>query len=174
VLGHVKDTDGLALVGVFGEESVCYTVFMSSVQKINPESLRMPTKAYSQGILVPCGTSDLLFVTGQLPQDIDGKIIHIGDIEAQTRLVFERISKILKEGGMSFDNVVKLQIYVKDIADAKIVSGIRDELFAESKPTSTLVEVSNFVKEGCGVEIDAIAARSTVTAISLDSGSSPE
>lgn len=128
--------------------------------KINPESLRIPTKAYSQGILVPCGTSDLLFITGQLPQDIDGNIIHIGDIEAQTHLVFERISEILKEGGMSLEHVVKLQVYVQNIADAKTVSSVRNELFAESKPASTLVEVSGFVKEGCGVEIDAVAAKS--------------
>jgi len=129
-------------------------------KKINPESLRIPTKAYSQGILVPCGESDLLFLTGQLPQDIDGKIIYIGDAEAQVRLVFERIYEILKEAGMSFDDVVKLQIYVKDIKDAPLVSAIRNELFVKSKPASTLVEVSGFVKEGCCVEIDAVAAKS--------------
>lgn len=130
-----------------------------SNKKINPVSLRIPTKAYSQGILVPCGESNLLFVTGQLPQDIDGKIVNIGDVEAQVRLVFSRISEILKEAGMSFDDVVKLQIYVKDINDAKTVSSIRNELFSVSKPASTLVEVSGFVKEGCSVEIDAVASQ---------------
>lgn len=130
-------------------------------RKVNPESLRIPTKAYSQGVLVPCGGSDLLFITGQLPQNIDGEIIHKGDIEAQTRLVFHRISEILGEAGMSHDDVVKLQIYVKKIEDAKVVSGVRNELFATAKPASTLVEVSGFVKDGCLLEIDAIAARST-------------
>jgi enamine deaminase RidA (YjgF/YER057c/UK114 family) len=52
-----------------------------SNQKINPTSLRIPTKAYSQGILVPCGETELLFITGQLPQDIDGNIVCTGDIE---------------------------------------------------------------------------------------------
>ena len=130
-----------------------------SNQKINPISLRIPTKAYSQGVLVPCGESKLLFVTGQLPQDIEGKIILIGDPEGQTKVVFSRISNILEEAGMSFDDVVKLQIYVKDISYAKIVSAIRDELFLVSKPASTLVEVSGFVKEGCCVEIDVVAAK---------------
>lgn len=128
-------------------------------KKINPISLRIPTKAYSQGILVPCGDTKLLFVTGQLPQNIDGKIIHLGDVEAQTRLVFSRILDILMEAGMSFDDVVKLQIYVKNIKNAKIVSSIRNELFSESKPASTLVEVSGFVKEGCELEIDIVAAK---------------
>lgn len=131
---------------------------MSNI-KINPISLRIPTKAYSQGVLVPCGESNLLFVTGQLPQNIDGEIVHIGNVEAQVRLVFDRILEILKEAGMSFDDVVKLQIFVKNIGDAKIVSSVRNELFATRKPTSTLVEVSGFVKEGCIVEIDAVAAK---------------
>ena len=129
------------------------------IRKINPESLRIPTKAYSQGIVVPCGQSELMFITGQLPQNIDGDIIHIGDVDAQIRLVFERIGEILKEGNMSFDDVVKLQIYVNDIAFAKSVSKIRDEIFVNSKPASTLVEVSGFVKEGCSLEVDAVAAR---------------
>lgn len=128
-------------------------------KKINPISLRIPTKAYSQGVIVPCGNSNLLFITGQLPQNIDGEIVDKGNIEKQTQLVFSRILEILKEADMNFDDVVKLQIYIKDIKNAKIVSTIRDELFMDSKPASTLVEVSNFVKEGCEVEIDAIAAK---------------
>ncbi|MCK5059959.1 MAG: RidA family protein [Candidatus Pacebacteria bacterium] len=127
--------------------------------KINPVSLRIPTKAYSQGVLVPCGKSNLLFVTGQLPQNIDGEIVHLDNVEKQVRLVFSRISEILEEATMSLDDVVKLQIYVKDIKYAKTVSSVRDELFARSKPASTLVEVSGFVKEGCCIEIDAVAAK---------------
>lgn len=128
--------------------------------QVNPVSLRIPTKAYSQGILVPAG-SDILFVTGQLPQDIDGNIIHRDDLEAQTRLVFSRIEQILAEGGMGLDDVVKLQIYVKNINDSKVVSAVRNELFAQAKPASTLVEVSGFVKDGCLLEIDVVAAKST-------------
>lgn len=127
--------------------------------KINPKSLRIPTKAYSQGVLIPCGDSNLLYITGQLPQNIDGEIIHIDDAESQVRLVFYRILEILKEADMTFDDVVKLQIYVKDISYAKTVSKIRDELFIISKPASTLVEVSGFIKEGALVEIDAVAAK---------------
>jgi enamine deaminase RidA (YjgF/YER057c/UK114 family) len=127
--------------------------------KVNPASLRIPTKAYSQGVVVPCGSTNLCFVTGQLPQDIDGKIIHTDDPEKQTRLIFSRISDILQEAKMSLDDIVKMQIYVKDIKYAKTVSSIRDELLSNSKPASTLVEVSGFVKEGCCLEIDVVAAK---------------
>lgn len=129
-------------------------------QKINPISLRIPTKAYSQGMLVPCGEVDLLFVTGQLSQDIDGNIIYSGDIERQTRHIFSRLLTILTEAEMSFDDVVKIQIFLKDVHESKVVSSIRDELLSGSCPASTLVEVSGFVKEGCHLEIDMVAAKS--------------
>ena len=131
---------------------------MREIKRVNPESLRIPTKAYSQGVFVP-GGSDIMFVTGQLSQDIDGNVVAPGDVEEQTRAVFSRISAILEEGGMTMDDVVKVGVFVKDIKDSKIVSKIRDEVFENSKPASTLVEVSNFVKDGCCVEIEATAAR---------------
>ncbi len=133
---------------------------MDEIKRINPESLRIPTKAYSQGILIPLGNAELLFVTGQLPQDIDGKIVAPNDVKTQTKLVFSRISKILQEADMTMDNVVKVQIFVKNIADSKIISQIRDEVFKNSRPASTLIEVSNFVKEGCCVEIEVTAVKS--------------
>ena len=131
---------------------------MKEIKRVNPESLRIPTKSYSQGVVVPAG-SDVMFVTGQLPQDIDGNIVAPGDIEKQTEVVFSRISAILEEGGMTMDDVVKVGIFVKDIKDSKIISGIRDDVFKNSKPASTLVEVSNFVKDGCCVEIDVVGAK---------------
>lgn len=131
---------------------------IDKIKQINPESLRIPTKSYSQGILVP-SNSELLFVTGQLPQDIDGNVVAPNDVKTQTELVFSRISTILQEGNMTMDDVVKVQIFVKDINDSKIISGIRDEVFKNSKPASTLIEVSNFVKDGCCVEIEVTAAK---------------
>ena len=132
---------------------------MSEIKRINPESLGVPTKAYSQGVLVPLGATDILFVTGQLPQDSKGNVIAPGDVLAQTKQVFSRISDILKEAGMTLDNVVKVQIFVKNINDSKIISGVRDEVFKNSRPASTFLEVSNFVKEGCCLEIEVVAAK---------------
>ena len=81
------------------------------------------------------------------------------DPKIQTELVFSRISAILQEGGMTLDDVVKVQIFVKDISHAKLISKIRDDMFKNSRPASTLVEVSNFVKDDCCVEIEVLAAR---------------
>jgi 2-iminobutanoate/2-iminopropanoate deaminase len=132
---------------------------MNSIKFINPESLRVPTKSYSNGLLVPLGTADLMFVTGQLSQDADGSVLCPDDAEGQARHIFDRISTILEGAGMSLDNVVKAQIFVTNIADAPAVSKVRNEVFKVSRPVSTLVQVSALVKEGCCVEIEVIAAR---------------
>ena len=127
-------------------------------KKINPVALRIPTKAYSQAIQVQFGNARLLFVTGQLPQDIDGNIVAPGNMQKQAEVVFSRIETILNEAGMSFDDVVKMQIFVKDIKQAKIVSNLRDIHMKNSCPASTLVEVSAFVKDDCLLEIEVTAA----------------
>jgi len=132
---------------------------MKEIRQINPKSLRQPTKAYSNGLLVPLGDAELLFVTGQLAQDIDGNVVAPSNAKIQTELIFSRISDILKEGGMTTDNVVKAQIFLTNINDSPVVSKIRDEMFKTSRPVSTLVEVSSLVKKGCCVEIEVIAIR---------------
>ncbi len=132
---------------------------MNKIRKINPESLRVPTKSYSQGVVIPIGDTELMFVTGQLSQDIDGNVIAPNDTEEQTKVIFSRIESILKEAEMTFDNVVKVQIFIKDITESKIVSNMRDEIFKNSKPASTLVEVSGFVKHDCNIEIEVTAVK---------------
>jgi len=134
---------------------------MDEIKRVNPASLQIPTSSYSQGVIIPLGSTKLMFVTGQLAQDIDGNIVAPNDAEKQTEVIFRRISDILKEGEMTLDDVVKVQIFIKDMKDKKIVSEIRNQIFEKSKPVSTLVEVTNFVKEGCCLEIE-------VTAIKID------
>ena len=48
---------------------------MDEIKCINPKSLGIPTKSYSQGVLAPLGNAELLFVTGQLPQDANGNVV---------------------------------------------------------------------------------------------------
>jgi len=130
---------------------------MNGIKKINPKLLKIPTRAYSQGIVIPLGNAELMYVTGQLSQDADGNVVAPNNTEEQTKVVFSRIKEILREGEMTFDDVVKIQIFIKDIKESKIVSALRDEIFKDAKPASTLVEVSGFIKEGCMIEIEVTA-----------------
>jgi len=132
---------------------------MKKITSINPKTLRQPTKSYSQGLLVPLGDAEMLFVTGQVAQDIDGDVVAPNDAEAQTKIIYARISDILTDAGMSIDDVVKAQIFLTNIADGPTVSKVRDQVFKVAKPVSTLVEVRNLVKPGCCVEIEVIAVK---------------
>jgi len=132
---------------------------MNKIRKVNPEALRVPTKSYSQGIVIPIGDTELMFVTGQLLQDIDGNVVAPNNTEEQTKVIFSRIKAVLNEAEMTLDDVVKVQIFMKDITESKIVSTIRDNIFKNSKPVSTLVEVSGLVKKGCMIEIEVTAIR---------------
>ncbi len=113
---------------------------------------------YSHGIVVPLGDKEMIFVTGQIAAE-NGEAVAPGNIEKQTEYVFESINSILKAGGSSLDDVVKAVIYLKDVKDFKKVSPIRNKYFKKAKPVSTLVEISNLVREGCDIEIDVIAVK---------------
>jgi 2-iminobutanoate/2-iminopropanoate deaminase len=132
---------------------------MDTIKKVNPVSMKQPTKAYSNGILVPLGTANLLFVTGQVAQDSDGKVVAPDDASEQARFVFNHIGEILKDADMSFDDVVKAQIFVTNMDDSSKVSAVRDEFFVSSKPASTMVEINRLVKTGCCVEVEVTAVK---------------
>ena len=126
---------------------------------LNPENFTHIMGAYSHGLKVDVRDSEMIFVTGQIAMDKDGNAVAPDDIVKQTEFVFENIQKILQEGGSSLDDVVKAVIYVTDISKFKDISAVRNNYFANSKPVSTLVEISKTVKKGCDIEIEVIAIK---------------
>ena len=128
-------------------------------QVLNPENFTHVLGAYSHGVKVDVGDSEMTFVTGQIAMDENGSAVAPNDIMKQTEFVFENIQKILGEGGASLDDVVKAVIYVTDISQFKKISEIRNKYFANAKPVSTLVEINKTVKEGCDIEIEVIAVK---------------
>ena len=115
--------------------------------------------AYSHGLKVDIGDSEMIFVTGQIAMDANGKPVAPDNITDQTKYVFENIEKILKEGGASLDDIVKVTIYVTNMDDFKEISTVRNKYLANAKATSTLVEINRTVTNGCDIEIEAIALR---------------
>lgn len=115
--------------------------------------------SYSHGIKIDLGNNkEMIFITGQIAQDENGNVV-CEDIEGQTEYVFNCLQKILQSVNSSLDDVVKAQIFLTDINDFSKVSPIRNKYFANSKPVSTLVEVSSLVKKGCKIEIEVIAIK---------------
>jgi len=122
---------------------------------IQPKKLSDPRPRYSQAILTQ--PKRLLFIAGQTAVDEKGKIVGMGDIEAQTRQVLENIKAILKEAGGSFEDIVKTTTYITDIKYREGLNQVRRDYFKKTPPTSTLVVVKGLAREEYLVEIEAIA-----------------
>jgi len=109
---------------------------------------------YSQAIR----TGDLLFVSGQIPIDPATGVVIDGDITAQTRQVLVNLMAILTEAGLSFAQVAKTTIYLKDLGDFEVVNRVYGEFVTEPPPARATVEVSRLPRD-VRIEIDLIAVR---------------
>ena len=120
---------------------------------INPSGIHQPT-----GYTHVVRSGNIVFIAGQAGMDRDGKVVGEGDIEAQTRQVFENIKKCLASVGATFDNVVKLNTYSTDVdAHQPIASRVRQESFPKENVPSTYVEISRLVHPDWLIEIEAVA-----------------
>ena len=100
----------------------------------------------------------LIWVSGQLAYDEDGRLIGIGDIEAQTDQCIRNIESALKRLGGTLDDVVQVTVFVKEMTGLEKIHKVRLTYFKEPFPTSTLVEVKGFVHPDALIEINAVAA----------------
>jgi 2-iminobutanoate/2-iminopropanoate deaminase len=110
---------------------------------------------YSPGWEVSGGR--LIFVSGQIPWDSEGRTVAKSDVEGQTRQVFENIRTVLAEAGASLDDVIKISIFLRDIRYRDVINQVRSELFKPPYPASTQVAVASLVDPDWLVEIEAIA-----------------
>lgn len=127
--------------------------------KINSNEFAQRMGAYSHGYSIDVGDATIIFTTGQIALDKDGKVVYPDDVAKQAEYVYESLQKILVQAGASLDDVVKATVYVTDMNDFVKISPVRNKYFKNSEPASTLVEVSKLVKEGCKVEIEVIAVK---------------
>jgi 2-iminobutanoate/2-iminopropanoate deaminase len=99
----------------------------------------------------------LVFLSGCIASDADGKIVGGADAGAQTRQVHENMKKLLTAVGATFADICKVTVFVKNMDDREKINAVRKEYFGASRPASTLVEVSRFTRAGALVEIEATA-----------------
>ena len=124
---------------------------------ISPDTLPRPF-GYSHVVDAPA--SRIVFISGQVPLDAAGNLVGEGDFAAQTRQVFENLAAALAAAGASWDDVVKLDYFVRDIGEVAALRAIRDEYVnTERPPASTLVEVSRLFRDDVLVEVEAVAVR---------------
>ena len=121
-------------------------------EEVTVPSLRPPLGHYAQAVRF----GDLVFVTGCTGVTADGQIV-ADDVVEQTRQVFRNVQVILAAAGASFSDVLKVTTYLTDVGDAPLINPVRQEVFGQTRPASTLVQISALAVAGARVEIDLVA-----------------
>jgi 2-iminobutanoate/2-iminopropanoate deaminase len=118
------------------------------------EGLAEPISHYTDAV----GAGGLLFVSGIVPVDEQGRLVGEGDVVEQTRQVFRNMELVLRAAGCTFADVVKVTTFLLDVNDRATINPVRQEVFGDARPASTLVEVSALAVPGALLEIEAVAA----------------
>ena len=122
---------------------------------LNPSHIHPPFAPYSHGIVVPAGQR-LVFCSGQLGVGAD-KIVP-PDCDEQTRLCFDNVAAVLAEADMTLANIIRINAYVTGREHLSAYMAVRNALFAEPYPASTLMIVAGFARPEFLVEVEVIAA----------------
>lgn len=122
---------------------------------LTPGTIKPPFAKYSHGVEVPAGKR-LVLCSGQLGIGPDDSVPT--DATDQARLCFANIAAILGEAGLGLSDIVRINAYVTDRAYLRPYMDVRDTLFEQPAPASTLMIVSGFAREEFKVEIEVIAA----------------
>jgi enamine deaminase RidA (YjgF/YER057c/UK114 family) len=127
-----------------------------TLECINPRDLPIP-ETYTQ-VVVATG-SKLVFLSGQEPEDIHGKLVGRGDLATQARQVFGNLGRALAAAGARPEQVVKINIYVVNYKRDEclpIIEKARVALFGDHKPADTVLGVATLSPDYL-IEVDAIA-----------------
>jgi 2-iminobutanoate/2-iminopropanoate deaminase len=113
-----------------------------------------PVGPYSQAIV----EGDFIFVAGQGPiNPVTGKL-ELGDARSETKRVFENLRAILQAAGASLDDVVKCNVFLRDINDFAAMNEMYASYFTAPFPARTTIQ-AGALPGGIGVEIECIARK---------------
>lgn len=114
-----------------------------------------PTAAahYSPGFRI----GDLVIVSGQAALDEQGRTVGAGDFDAQAVQVFANLRRVLEAAGSSLEQVVKVTVFLTDMAHFPRIVELRAEHFSPPYPADTIVEVRALARPELQLEIEAIA-----------------
>jgi 2-iminobutanoate/2-iminopropanoate deaminase len=127
---------------------------VSRRQEIRVPELPEAISHYTDAVRV----ADLVFVSGCGPIDQEGKLVGGDDVVAQARRTFENVGLVLAAAGLTFADVVKVTIYLLDIDDRPRINPVRQEFFGDTRPASTLIEVSGLATPGMKIEVEVVAS----------------
>ena len=114
-----------------------------------------PTGPYSPAVAASGGRT--LWLSGQIADAPDGGLVGGADPEAQARECLRKLDTLLTAAGGTREDVVKVGVYLTDMADRAAVARARVDYFGAHRPAATLLEVSALAIPGAVVEIEAYA-----------------
>lgn len=117
---------------------------------IYTENAPAPIGPYSQAVLA----GNTLYVSGQIAIELATS----GDLKAEAQKVMENIGNILSEAGMTYENIVKSSIFLKNMDDFGLVNEVYGSYFASMPPARETVQVAKLPKD-VNVEISVIAVK---------------
>lgn len=122
---------------------------------LDPDGVAPAVGGYSHAAVVPAGT-EMLFVAGQIPEDLDGTVP--ADFAAQARVAWRNVERCLAAGGFTLDHLVKVSMYIRDRQYRAANREVRHEVLGDRRPVLTVL-VTDHWDERWLIEIEAIAAR---------------
>lgn len=123
------------------------------IETIFTEAAPKALGPYSQALKV----NGFVYCSGQIPINPATGTVEAETIEDQTRQVIKNLAGVLEAAGASLSAVVKTTVFIKDMNDFAALNGVYAEMFGETKPARSCVEVARLPKD-VKVEIEAVAA----------------
>ena len=125
-------------------------------KQITSDKIRQPTGHFSQATMIEA-RGKLVFISGMTARRADGSITGIGDIEAQTKQVCENLKAAVEAAGGNMDDIVRVDVYVRNMEHFDQIHKVRREYFKAPAPASTMVEICKMTSPDYLIEINAIA-----------------
>lgn len=122
-----------------------------SKQIIHTEKAPKAIGTYSQAVKV----GDTVYLSGQIPLVPSTMAMVEGDMAAQIRRVFDNLKAVAETAGGNLGDVVKLNIFLTDLAHFPLVNEIMAEYFAQPYPARAAIGVATLPR-GAGVEMDGV------------------
>ena len=124
--------------------------------------LAVPNGHFAQATIAAPGR--LVFISGMTARNtaggVTGGVTGVGDITAQTHQVCQNLRAAIEAAGGTLDDIARVDVYVRDIADFEAIHAVRRQYFTGTAPDSTMVEVSGFVDKDYLIEINAVGVLS--------------